>query len=92
MRQETAETVALQALSWLVTNDELLPVFLGSSGASLDDLRNQAENPEFLGSLLDFICMDDAWVVAFCDANALSYEIPMQARMALPGGAQTHWT
>ncbi|MAY32753.1 MAG: hypothetical protein CMM86_09125 [Rhodovulum sp.] len=92
MRQETAETVALQALSWLVTNDELLPVFLGSSGASLDDLRNQAENPEFLGSLLDFICMDDAWVVAFCDANALSYETPMQARMALPGGAQTHWT
>lgn len=92
MRQETAETVALQALSWLVTNDELLPVFLGSSGASLDDLRNQAEDPEFLGSLLDFICMDDAWVVAFCDANALSYEAPMQARMALPGGAQTHWT
>lgn len=92
MRQETAETVALQALSWLVTNDELLPVFLGSSGASLDDLRNQAENPEFLGSLLDFICMDDAWVVAFCDANTLSYETPMQARMALPGGAQTHWT
>ena len=92
MRQETAETVALQALSWLVTNEELLPVFLGSSGASLDDLRNQAEDPEFLGSLLDFICMDDAWVVAFCDANDLPYETPMRARMALPGGAQTHWT
>lgn len=92
MKQESAETVALQALSWLVTNDELLPVFLGSSGASLDDLRNQVENPEFLGSLLDFICMDDAWVVAFCDAHSLPYETPMQARMALPGGAQTHWT
>jgi hypothetical protein len=36
--------------------------------------------------------MDDAWVVAFCDAAGLPYEAPMRARAALPGGGQVHWT
>lgn len=89
---ENAETIALQALGWLATNDELMPVFLGASGASIDDLKTQAANPEFLGSVLDFITMDDAWVVQFCDATGMEYTTPMQARQALPGGGQVNWT
>ncbi|WP_050931426.1 DUF3572 domain-containing protein [Aestuariivita boseongensis] len=92
MSQESAETIALQALAWLVANDELLPVFLGSSGAAEGDLRARASDPEFLGSVLEFLTMDDAWVMAFCDAQGLSYETPLQARWALPGGAPMHWT
>jgi len=87
-----AETLALQALAWLVGNEELLPVFLGASGASEADLRSQAADPEFLGSVLDFLMMNDAWVISFCDAQGLAYESPMQARMSLPGGAQVNWT
>jgi hypothetical protein len=89
---ENAETVALQALAWLVANDELLPVFLGATGAGVDDLRARAGEAEFLSSVLDFLMMDDAWVMAFCDAAGVAYETPMQARMSLPGGAQVHWT
>ena len=92
MKREAAETVGVQALGWLAGNDELLPVFLGSTGASLDDLRAGAGDPDFLGSVLDFVMMDDAWVVAFCDASGLPYAAPMQARAALPGGGQVHWT
>jgi len=92
MTQETAETVALQALAWLVGNEELLPVFLGSSGAAEADLRSRAADPEFLGSVLDFLTMDDAWVMAFCDAHKLSYETPLHARWSLPGGAPVNWT
>ncbi|THD75679.1 DUF3572 family protein [Thalassobius vesicularis] len=90
--QENAETLALSALTWLVGNDELLPVFLGASGAGIDDLKAGASDPAFLGSVLDFLLMDDAWVIAFCDSCSLPYERLMQARMALPGGAQMHWT
>lgn len=89
---DAAETVALQALAWLVTNDDLLPVFMGATGASRDDLRDQAGDPAFLGSVLDFMMMDDAWIIAFCDASTIPYDRPMQARMALPGGEQVHWT
>jgi hypothetical protein len=92
MQQETAETIALQALGWLATQDELLPVFLGATGASEQDLRVRATEPEFLGAVLDFLMMDDAWVVRFCDAQGMKYETPMMARAALPGGAQMSWT
>lgn len=90
--RESAETLALQAFEWLVGNDELLPVFLGASGAGLDDLKNGAGDPAFLGSVLDFVLMDDAWVVAFCDTNTIPYDRLMQARHALPGGDAVHWT
>ena len=89
---DAAETLALQALAWLVTNDELLPVFLGATGAREDDLRDRAGDPEFLGSVLDFLMMDDAWVIAFCDLHNIPYEHPMFARAVLPGGAQVNWT
>lgn len=89
---DAAETLALQALAWLVGQEDLLPVFLGSSGASEDDIRTQAQNAEFLGSVLDFLMMDDAWIISFCDAHSIAYEQPMMARAMLPGGQQIHWT
>lgn len=90
--QETAETLALQALAWLAGNDELLPVFMGASGASVDDLRARAGEPAFLASVLEFLTMDDAWVMAFCESQGLAYEQPMQALIQLAGPAATHWT
>jgi len=92
MTPERAEQIALSALIWLAGQEEILPVFLGASGANADDIRGQAENPAFLGSVLDFLTMDDAWVVAFCDANAVKYEEPLMARYALPGAEVVHWT
>ena len=90
--RDAAEIVALQALAWLAGTDELLPVFLGSTGASPGDLRSQAGDPGFLAAVLDFLLMDDAWVIAFCDAAGLPYTAPMQARQGLPGGGAVHWT
>ena len=92
MTADRAETLALQALAWLVGNDDLLPAFLSATGASEGDLRTQAGDPAFLGAVLDFLAMDDAWIVAFCDANGLAYDMPMRARAALPGGQQMNWT
>ena len=91
-RREVAETVALQALAWLVAHEDLLPVFLGSSGLDETDLRTRAGDPELLAAVLDFLLMDDAWITGFCDAQGLAYDVPMQARAALPGGGQVHWT
>lgn len=92
MTPERAETIAISALVWLSGKDDLLPVFLGSSGANADDLKGQAENPAFLASVLEFITMDDAWVIEFCDECKLKYEDPLHARYALPGAEAVHWT
>ena len=90
--REAAETLALQALAWLVGEEDLIGVFLGSTGTSEAELRDRAGDPEFLGSVLDFLLMDDAWVIRFCDSQGIAYERLMQARAALPGGEQVHWT
>ena len=92
MSQESAETVGLQALGWLAGNEDLLPVFLGATGASEADVRSGASDPEFLGGLLDFLMMDDAWVMSFCDSISMPYDRLMQARHSLPGGEQVNWT
>lgn len=92
MHRDQAETVALKALGWLVAHEELLPVFLGSSGASMDELRTRVDDPAFLGSVLEFLTMDDAWVLAFAEAAGLAPEDPLAARRALPGGEEVNWT
>lgn len=92
MQRESAETMALLALGWLSSNEELLPVFLGSTGASLADLKSSATDAEFLASVLDFLTMDDTWVMAFCESEGLQYEAPLAARRALPGGDLPDWT
>ena len=80
-----AEILALKALEWLVADSELFEIFLASSGADVNDVKVGAKEPAFLGSILDFILMDDAWVKAFCDE-------PFLARQFLPGGDLPNWT
>lgn len=92
IERDNAETIALKALEWLASDEELLPVFLGATGTTAEDLRSRAADSEYLGAVLDFILMDDNWVMAFCGRFGLDYSSPMQARLALPGGAQMHWT
>lgn len=90
--RETAEAVGLKCLAWLLAEEDLLPVFMGATGVSEADIRANATDPVFLGSVLDFILMDDAWVLRFCEAAEVAPETPMQARQALPGGQSMHWT
>lgn len=92
MSPEQAETIALQALAWLVGHDELRDVFMGATGTAVDDLRTRAIEPAFQSSVLSFLTMDDAWVVAFCDSAGLAYDQPLLAQYALPGAELVHWT
>lgn len=89
---ENAELIGLQAVAWLAANDELLPVFLGATGAAEADFRAGLSDPTFQGAVLDFILMDDAWIRGFCEAENLPPEAPREARAQLPGGGEVHWT
>ena len=92
MNEEAAQVLALQALGWLVSSDELVGVFLGATGASVEDLKSQAADRAFQVSVLEFLTMDDAWVVSFCDEAGHAYEAPLMARHVLAGEAGRHWT
>jgi hypothetical protein len=92
MKQEDAETGAVRVLAWLAGEEDLMPVFLGASGTSIEDLRARAGDPDFLASLLDFVLMDDAWVLSCADALGLPPGEIMAMRAALPGGMLPSWT
>ena len=92
MTPEAAETYALKVLGWLVSEAEILPIFMGSSGSSVADIKARAQDAYFLISVLDFVMLDDAWVLACCQASGLEPEAMQIARQALPGGSMVNWT
>ncbi len=91
-KQESAETLAIQALAWVLAQDDLVAAFLNATGADTRQMAVLARDPAFLGGVLDFLMEDDSRVMAFCDSIGQPYTAPMQARMALPGGQHWHWT
>lgn len=92
LSQANAEIIAVQVLEWIVANDELLPVFLGSSGASIEDLREGILEPELLAAVMDFVLMDDAWVTGFAEEMGYSPTVLLQVRGMLPGGETPNFT
>ena len=91
MKQDRAETLALQALAWMAADDDLAARFAGATGASLAEGRERLQDPVFLASVLEFLLQEDRWVMAFCEAHGLPYEEPMRALAALPGGRRDEW-
>ncbi|MEM7423495.1 MAG: DUF3572 domain-containing protein [Pseudomonadota bacterium] len=89
---DAAETVALQALGWLASQDEMVGAFLASTGASSTELAERARDPEFLGFVLDFMLQDEEGLTAFCVAAGIAPDVPMRARAGLPGGDLPNWT
>lgn len=92
MQQDFAETRALAILGWLAAQDELLPVFMGATGTSEADLRERAADPDFLASVLDFLLMDDKWVIDAAEGTDHRPEELAQIRAGLPGGDLPNWT
>ena len=89
---DQAQILGLQALTFITSDEALLSVFLAASGASGGDLAQGARSPVFLAAVLDFLLLEDATVIAFCDAQNLPYDALIRARLALPGsGADDHF-
>jgi hypothetical protein len=81
--REVAEIVAVQALSFIAGDPARLGAFLAESGIGPETLRAAATDPQFLGSVLDFVMRDDATVQAFAAASELHPTNIAAARQAL---------
>lgn len=90
--QETAQTLALEVVGWLASDDEMFGAFLAASGASAAELRARVADPAFLGAVLDFLLADEAVLLRFCADAGHPPDLPMRARAALPGGEVPNWT
>ena len=83
--RETAETLAIEALSWLAGDEEALSQFITLSGIGPDALRSAADDPGFLAALLDFVTSEDSRILAFAAYAGVKPERVVAARRVLNG-------
>lgn len=79
------EEVAFLAVGFVAANEESLSQFLSLSGAGLSDLRSRLQDPDFLGSVLDFILGQEELMLEFCSKNNLTPQNVWKARTYFPG-------
>ncbi|WP_155897512.1 DUF3572 domain-containing protein [Aureimonas ureilytica] len=81
-----AETIGVEALSFMASNPEVLRRFLDVTGMEARQLREAASKPSFFVGLLDFILAHEPTVLDFAAAAELDpAEIGMaRERLAAP--------
>jgi hypothetical protein len=85
MTPERAEILALEALAWLVGQDEDLQGFLNLSGMDAAQLRQAAGSPGMSVAILDFLMADEPLLLRFCEDTELDPRKLQAARYALGG-------
>ena len=85
MDREAAETLALEALTYLASDERRMGALLAQAGWTLSELRAGLGDSYVLAGILDFVLSDERLVVGFCEASGCAPEAPMRARRALPG-------
>ncbi len=80
-------TIALKLMAFIAEDDERMERFASLSGMSLGDLKEGAENPVFLGFLLDYAMQDEALILCFAENNQISPQSLASARRQLPGAS-----
>ena len=81
--RETAEIVAIQALSFIAGDADRLGMFLADTGIGPETLRSAAKDPGFLAGVLEFLLRDEALVKGFSEVSHLDPKIISNAREAL---------
>lgn len=92
MKVAQAEALAIQALSWMAEEPEIIGGFMGAAGADASDLKDRAADPDFLGFVLDYLLSSDEMVLNFANWANCPPDAPMRARATLPGGDLPNWT
>lgn len=83
--REQAEVIALQALAWLIADEDLAGRFLTATGCDGLALRQRAGQPEVLGSVLDFLLENEQALLDFVQSAGMPPDIVGRARRRLPG-------
>lgn len=86
MTKDQAHTLALQAVHFLVSDEDLLNTFLAQSGLILDDLKTSLTQDDTLAGILDCFLAQEEYLINFCNQHHISPQQLIEARRCLPGG------
>jgi Protein of unknown function (DUF3572) len=85
MRRDAAESLAVQALTFLAGDPERLARFLALTGIGPDRIRTAAASPGFLAGVLDHVASEEALLMAFAEQSGIDPADVARARQALAG-------
>ena len=88
MQKEQAEAIAIRALSYIASEQELLPRFLALSGIEAGQIRQAAREPGFLAGVLQFVLAHEPTLIAFAEASGIPPGDVAAARKELPFGEE----
>jgi Protein of unknown function (DUF3572) len=83
MTLDSAETVAIEVLSFIAGDPVRLDRFLALTGINPDSLRDAAGQPNFLLGVLDYVAADDRLLQEFATQREIAAEIVVKARELL---------
>jgi hypothetical protein len=89
MTRELAESVAIQALSFIAAEPRRLDVFLSLTGLTPQSLRAAAAEPNFLLGVLDHVTSSEDLLRAFAEEIGSEPETVPAARDLLAGAPPT---
>ena len=83
--RERAETLALQALTFIAADEDRFGRFLALTGLTADEVRRRAGEADFLSGVFDHMLGDEALLVSFAEQAGLDPSAVAAARHRLPG-------
>lgn len=83
MNRDAAETIALQAIAHIISDEQLQNVFLNLSGLDEASLRARIQELDVHCAALDFLMQSDEWLLNFAESLDLNPETIARARHIL---------
>ncbi|CAK0740802.1 DUF3572 domain-containing protein [Azospirillaceae bacterium] len=83
MTDDVAEAIALQAVAYLMADEDLTNGFLAASGCAPEELSNRLNDRGFLLGALDYLLSDDSVVTTFAGHIDVAPETPQLAKERL---------
>jgi hypothetical protein len=88
MDHDRAEIIAINALSFIASDEKYLSGYLRLSGMSLEKVKAALENQDkmktILGSILDFMMQNEKCLIEFAETYELIPEDVVKARNSFP--------
>ena len=85
MTSDLAATLALNALTFLAASEDAMQRFMDLTGAGRESLRERADEPDFLVSVLDFLLTDEGLLLDFSSETSTNVRAVHMARHVLSG-------
>jgi hypothetical protein len=88
---EDAEAMAIQILSWLIGQPDLLNRFMALVGVDAGSIRRAAAEPGFLAAVTGFVMAHEPTLLAFCAENDIKAERVAACHHRLAGPESENW-